>query len=284
MPLLRSLFIIMPIVGISFGLSNALLLPFATEALHATEFEYGIQEGLTSLGFVVGSLVMARYADRLPVGQWLTLTFLGMGITQAIYSQLSSIPLAFFFVTLSGFANAPYVVARQLAVQRNTPREMRGRVASVFFVARDISFLIGMGLTGLSEVTGVRELFLLAALIALLPGILALFLPGLRQSAAQWRQIVQLLGAAPTAPAAQPVRAATLADLDALAMRFGALGSLSQTDRTQLAANSEVVDAPEGATIVKQGDKSDAAYFVLSGRAVAGLERTNDVAGNARRG
>src|SRR5581483_8968093 len=142
--ILRSTFLVLPLIGISFGLANALLLPFATQALHATEFEYGIQEGLTSLGFVVGSLLMARFADRLPAGQWLTITFVGMGIAQMIYSQLTSLPLAFFFVTVSGFANAPFIVARQLVVQRNTPREMRGRVASAFYVTRDIAFLVGM--------------------------------------------------------------------------------------------------------------------------------------------
>lgn len=272
-PILRSSFIILPIMGISFGLSNSLLLPFATQALSATEFEYGIQEGLTSLGFVVCSLLMARFADRLPAGQWLTISFVGMGIVQVIYSQLSAVTLAFFFVTLSGFMNAPSVVARQLVLQRNTPREMRGRVASVFFVTRDISFLIGMALTGLADFIGVRELYFFAALMILVPGILALFLPGLGQPAAQWKQIVQLLRTAPTAPVAQLLRAATLADVDVLAVRFSALAGMSPQDREWLARSARVLTAPAGSTIVRFGEKSDAAFFVLQGRAVAGLEQ-----------
>ncbi len=269
---LRSSFILLPFMGVSFGLSNALLLPFATEALGATEFEYGIQEGLTSLGFVAGSLLMARIADRLPGGQWMTISLLGMGIAQMIYSQLSSVTLAFFFVTISGFMNAPSVVARQLLLQRNTPREMRGRVASVFFVTRDVSFLVGMGLTGLAEITGVRELFFIAALLVFVPGILALFLPGLGQPAAQWKQVIQLLRTAPTAPAAQVVRVATIADVDALAIRFGALAALSPSDRQMLATHSQIVAAPVGSTIVCFGEKSDAAFFVMQGRAVAGVD------------
>ena len=47
---------------------NVLLLPFAITVLMATEFEYGLQEGLTSVGFVVGSLFMAKYTDRLREG------------------------------------------------------------------------------------------------------------------------------------------------------------------------------------------------------------------------
>lgn len=271
-PILRSSFFILPLMGISFGLSNSLLLPFASKELHATEFEYGIQEALTSIGFVVGSLLMARIADRLPAGQWLTISFVGMGIAQMIYSRLSDVSIAFFIVTLSGFSNAPAVVARQLLLQRNTPREMRGRVASVFFVTRDVSFLIGMGVTGLADIIGVRELFLVAALLVFVPGILALFLPGLGQPAAQWKQVIQLLRTAPGAPPAQVVRAATLADVDALAMRFGALSVLSAADRQMLASHSQVVAAPAGSTIVRFGEKSDAAFFVMQGHAVAGVE------------
>src|SRR5207247_1341406 len=51
-PILRSVNLVKAPVLISFGLQNVLLLPFAIRALHATEFEYGLQEGLTSVGFV----------------------------------------------------------------------------------------------------------------------------------------------------------------------------------------------------------------------------------------
>src|SRR5512136_2116467 len=64
-PILRSLFTAQLPALLSFGLSNALLLPFAIRALHATEFEYGLQEGLTSVGFVLASLLMAGIFDRM---------------------------------------------------------------------------------------------------------------------------------------------------------------------------------------------------------------------------
>ena len=121
-------------VLISFGLSNTLLLPFALKALNATEFEYGLQEGLTSIGFVVGSLLMAKIFDRLQAGAWLAISFLGMGLVGIVYSSLHSVPLAIAIITISGFFNAPSSIGRRVIVQRNTPPEMRGRVSSVFFV------------------------------------------------------------------------------------------------------------------------------------------------------
>ena len=59
-------------------------------------------------------------------------------------------------MALSGFLNAPPAIARRLIIQRHTPREMRGRVSSAFFVSRDVLFLVGMGLAGLADVIDVR--------------------------------------------------------------------------------------------------------------------------------
>jgi DHA3 family macrolide efflux protein-like MFS transporter len=269
--ILRSAFILLPIIGLSFGLWNTLLLPFARQALHATEFEYGLQEGLTSVGFVIGSLLMARVSGRLREGQWLALSFVSMGIVNAIYSGLSSVPLAILFVMISGFVNAPSSIARGLLIQRNTPREVRGRVNSAFFVVRDVAFLVGMAAAGLADILGVRTLAFGSAVLVLAPGVLALFLPGLGQPAAEWRRAMHLLKTAPAAPALGVGRAATLADLDALAARLPALSGLTAQDRRNLIAQARVIEAAPGTTILRQGETGDAAYFILSGRAVAGL-------------
>ena len=113
-PILRSLLIMSVPVMLSFGLWNSLLLPFALRALGATEFEYGLQELMTSIGFVVGSFLMAKWADRLREGQWIAVSFLAMGLLGAFYSGTSSILIAITLVTFSGFSNAPASIARRL--------------------------------------------------------------------------------------------------------------------------------------------------------------------------
>ncbi len=271
MPVLRSVFILTPLIGIAFGLWNALLLPFARQALQATEFEYGLQEGLTSIGFVIGSLLMARFAGRLREGQWLTISFIGMGLVNAVYSQMTSIPLAILFVMISGFSNAPSSIARGLIVQRNTPREVRGRVNSVFSVARNFAFLIGMAAAGLADAWGVRALTLISAALTLAPGALALFLPGLGQPPAEWRRAIGLLRAAPSAPKRGAGRAATLADFDGLVGKLPMLSGLSAKDRRDLVAQSSVIDVAPGTTILTAGETGDDVYFVLAGSAIAGI-------------
>ena len=79
-PILRTLFLLALPYVFAVGLWNVLLLPFAFRVLDASEFAYGVQEALTSVGFVVGSLFMARFSYRLSEGNWIVVTGVGMGI------------------------------------------------------------------------------------------------------------------------------------------------------------------------------------------------------------
>jgi CRP-like cAMP-binding protein/predicted MFS family arabinose efflux permease len=271
-PILRSLLILFVPTFLSIGLANVLLLPFSLTVLHATEFEYGLQEGLTSVGFVVGSLLMARLADRLREGQWIAIGSLGMAAASFLYALSSSIPLAIVFVTISGFMNAQHAIGRRLAIQRNTTNEVRGRVSSAFFVTRDVVFLIGMAAAGLADLIGVQVLFLAAALVLLAAGALVQVMPGLRQSAAEWRQAMRLLRNAHAAPGLGLGRSATASDLDRLTTHLHALAGLSAEDRRHVLSQTRVYDMPAGAVIMRQGELSDAIFFVIEGRAVAGTD------------
>jgi len=270
-PILRSLVTASIPTLIAFGMSNVLLLPFALRALKATEFEYGLQEGLTSLGFVAGSLLMAGIFDRMREGAWIATSFIGMALASIVYSFTHSIPLAIAIVTLEGFLNAPSAIARRLVIQRNTPREMRGRVNSVFFVSRDVLFLIGMAAAGLADFIDVRWMYFSSAILLLGGGILVLVLPGLRQNKTEWRQALTLLKSAPAQTGLGAGRMALSTDIDLLAGFLPSLSTLTPKERDVFISHSHVVEAPAGTTILRHGEGSDAAYFILSGRAVAGI-------------
>jgi DHA3 family macrolide efflux protein-like MFS transporter len=274
--ILRSLFLVSAPVMASFGLWNSLLLPFAIRALNASEFEYGLQEGLTSVGFVLGSLLMARLADRIREGQWITLSFIGMGIIGALYAMSTTIPLAIALVMISGFLNAPSAIGRRLVIQRNTTREVRGRVNSAFFVSRDIIFLLGMAAAGLADLIDVRMMVLGSSVLLAAAGVLTFFLPGLGQPAAEWRRAVRLLRAAPSAPGLGVGRLPTLADLDRIVMHVPALSRMSEADRKSLMASGTVSEAAPGTVILRKGDLSNETYFILEGKAIAGRQEEDD--------
>ncbi|HZM72709.1 MAG TPA: MFS transporter [Candidatus Polarisedimenticolia bacterium] len=270
-PVLRSLFLAGLPVFLSFGLWNTLLLPMAIRALDATEFEYGIQEGLTSVGFVASALLMAKLYDRIPDGQWLVSSILLMGVFGVLYGLAPNIQVAILLVTITGFLNSPSSIARRTLLQRNTPREMRGRVFSAFFVSRDVVFLIGMAGAGLADFIDVRILIVACSLILVGAGVLHQVLPGIGQPAAEWRRALQLLRTAPTAESLAAGRAATMMDLDRLIGVLPELGALAIPKRVQFLDGASVRRAAPGTAIVKVGDASDSAFFVLGGKAVAGI-------------
>ena len=275
-PVLRSLFTVQVFVLISFGLSNTLLLPFALKALNATEFEYGLQEGLTSIGFVVGSLFMAKIFDRLQAGAWMAISFIGMAVVGIIYSSLHSVPLAILLITFSGLFNAPSSIGRRLIVQRNTPGEMRGRVSSVFFVARDVFFLIGMSAAGLADLMDVRLLYLVSALMLLLAGLAILFLPELGQPFSQWKRTFALLRGTEAAPRLGAGRPASMVEVERFVSRMPQLLGMSPRERAQLASDTLVADAPGGRVVVYRGETSDAAYFILKGSVGVGYIKDDE--------
>jgi MFS family permease len=271
-PILRSLFLVSAPVYLAFGLWNVLLLPFSQTALHAGEFVYGLQEGLTSVGFVIGSLLMARWAERYREGSWIVVTTVLMGVAGIVYGLSTSIPIAILLVMVSGFLNAPGSIARRLVLQRSTPREMRGRVFSAFAVLRDVMFLVGISMAGLADVIDVRLLILIAMSVLVVAGLWTGIMPGLGRPAGEWRRAVAALRAA-RAGAAVPAgafRQATLADFDRLAGHLPALARLSDADRRGLVGASRVRDVAAGETVVSQGEVGDAADFILDGRTVAG--------------
>lgn len=270
-PILRSVLLAGLPVSLSFGLWNVLLLPMAIRELHATEFEYGLQEGLTSVGFVIAALLMAKVADRLAEGEWIVLGIAGMGIFGLAYGLSPNIQFAIVMVTITGFLNAPYGIARRTILQRNTPREMRGRVFSAFFVSRDVLFLVGMAGAGLADIVNTRVLIIVSAVVLFAAALLHQVLPGIGRPAAEWRRALQLLRTAPSAPSLRAGRPAVMMDLDRLLDVLPELGALSMTRRSAFLAGATISRAGPGTAIVKAGDASDSAFFVLGGRAVAGI-------------
>jgi len=269
-PAVRSAWLVFIPVYMLFGLHNSLLLPFSDRALGATEFQYGLIEGVAMVGFVAGALLMARFADRLREGQWIVLSLGGMGLLTVIYSQLQSINVAIALGVLMAFMNVPSFVGKQLIVQRYTTREVRGRVNSAFFFTRDAFFMVGMGLAGLADVVDIRVLMAIEGILTVGLGVFAQFLPGLGQPAAQWRRALGLLRGISEAPGLSVGRSATMADLDRYATSVPALAALNQVEQQRLVPQMTYAEAASGAVVVREGDVSDAAYFILEGHAVAG--------------
>jgi MFS family permease len=277
-PTLRSLLVVIAPAFFAIGLWNVLLLPMAIREFGASEFGYGVQEGLTSIGFVVGSLLLARSSDRLPTGLWVSIGAIGMGAAALGYAVSPVFAVAIGFAVLSGAFNSPMSVARQTLLQRHTPRELRGRVFSALFAARDVVFLAGMACAGLADVVPVRLLVAVTAVIYLGVGVAALVAPGIGRPAGEWRRGLAALRAADAADAAraQPEAApaatpATIADFDRLAARMPPFARLDALQRSAFTAAATVRSVAGGSRLVSRGEQATTAAFILEGSAAAGL-------------
>jgi MFS family permease len=268
---LRSLFLVGALMFFSFGLWNVLLLPMSLRELGATEFEYGLQEALTSVGFVIGSFFMARFSTRLPETIWIALGLVAMGICGIFYAGANSVTVAILLVTISGFFNSPTSVARSVLLQRNTPRDMRGRVFSAYYVMRDVIFLLGMAGAGLADVVNVRWLIAFSAVLLFGSAAIALVAPGL--GIRSLREARARLAEAEGAPAlaGTSFRPATLADFDRLVGRLSTFARLDPTQREGFIRDATVREVPAGTRIVEHGDSASSAYFILDGSATAGI-------------
>ena len=278
-PIIRSLFIVGAFMFFSFGLWNVLLLPFSLQVLGATEFQYGLQEGLTSVGFVIGSFFMARFSSKLPEPAWIVLSMTAMGICGVLYGLSTQIGVAIALVMISGFFNSPSSVSRSVLLQRNTPREMRGRVFSSFYVMRDVVFLFGMAGAGLADILDIRMLIVVASSLLFVSAAFTLVAPGLAVST--WGAASARLRGATAAPAlaAAMARAATIADFDRLAGRLGAFTRLSPDQRASFVRSAKVVDVAEGTRVIQHGDAATSAYFILDGSTTAGIPVDDGYAG-----
>jgi len=274
--ILRSLFLVAIPIFLIFGFQNTLFLPFAIKVLGGNEFHFGLQQAAEAVGIALGSFVMARLADRIREGQWLAISYLLMALGMIGYSYSTTIAMGIFLVGLTGFVNAPSYIGRQLVIQRSTPRDMRGRVNSAFFVVRDSMFVLGMALAGIADLFDVRTLFLISSYALLFTGLVVLVLPGLGQPAAQWKRTWAFLKGAEAAPRLGVGRIATRSEVDRFISHMPDMARIGLKERDQLAADMLVAEAPRGTVVVYRGETSDAAYFILNGRAAAGYLNEDD--------
>ena len=270
-PVLRSLFLIAVPIFLLFGFQNTLFLPFAIKVLGGTEFHFGLQQAAEAIGIALGSFMMARVADRIREGQWLAISYILMGVTSVAYSFATTMAMAILFQGLTGFVNAPSYIARQLIIQRSTPRERRGRVNSAFFVVRDSMFVVGMALAGLADLYDIRMLFRISAVILVFVGLIVLVLPGLGQPAAQWKRTLALLRGIEAAPRLGAGRVASRFEAERFIFRLPGMDRVSRRELDKLAGDMLVAEARPGTVVVHIGETSDAAYFILKGSAAAGV-------------
>lgn len=137
--------IVLNIAALSiFGFPFLVLMPVvARDVLGRGAVEFGWMSSAVGAGALVGALMLAAFARRLPKGQMLRWASMGFGIILFAFSLSRSLPLSLAVLVLTGFAMIVNTATTNTLLQTLTPDDLRGRVMSVFTLA-----FVGMGPIG----------------------------------------------------------------------------------------------------------------------------------------
>ncbi len=143
------------IVGVS-GASalNALDIFFTTHNLGASTVMYGFIGAVYGLGAIIGSILLAMVASRIGLARLLWVSMALMGVIVMVLSRLTSIAPALALMLAIGFLNAGLNVAAGPLMMRETPKELMGRVMSIFQPVMNLAILASTAVIGyLASVT-----------------------------------------------------------------------------------------------------------------------------------
>jgi MFS family permease len=115
------------------GLRYEILMPvYAGEMLHGGPTQFGLLMGASGIGAVLGSLVLATFADVRTLGDWVGSAAAGFGVSLVLLSFSHSFLLSLPVMVLVGFTMVTLLDASNTLVQRIVPDEMRGRIMAIW--------------------------------------------------------------------------------------------------------------------------------------------------------
>src|SRR5262249_55604342 len=150
------------------GCFGPLISIWVRDTLHANARLFGVVSGAVGIGMLVGTQPIRRVSARM-AHETLVLSGLA-GIGGAVF-LLGAVPVVAATIASTftiGFAFAAIMVPAQTLMQRETPHDMLGRVASTQISIVFLAQILGLVLSGtLADLFGVRMVFFLCAALSL---------------------------------------------------------------------------------------------------------------------
>ena len=141
---------------------------YVRDTLQGTASLFGIVSGAVGFGMIAGTQVIRKLTEKLAHD---TLVLSGLAGIGASVLLLGAVPFAAATLASTftlGFAFTAIMVPAQTLMQRETPHEMLGRVASTQISIVFMAQILGLVLSGtLAEIFGVRMVFFLCAVLSL---------------------------------------------------------------------------------------------------------------------
>ena len=115
------------------GLRYEILMPvYVKEILHGGPKQFGLLMGASGVGAILGSLILATFANVRTLGDWVGSAAAGFGASLVLLSFSHTFVLSLFAMLLVGFTMVTQLDASNTLVQRIVPDELRGRVMAIW--------------------------------------------------------------------------------------------------------------------------------------------------------
>lgn len=172
------------IIGLSYvialvGAPYQRFLPmFATNILHIGPTGFGALVAAPGVGATLAALSLASLGAVRPRLLWICSAALGFGVVLGLFAFSHSFAFSLFLLTLTGFFFIAFRALSNTAIQSDTPRNLLGRVLSLFFMDRGLWSLGGIMIGSSAAVIGIDHTLAICALLCALAAAGLLFMTG----------------------------------------------------------------------------------------------------------
>lgn len=167
------------VMMLGLGAVNILFIPLLTNDLKVPTTLFGLVQAAQTAGVILAGGLVAVLATRLRPTYMVSMGLMGMGLMVgliALVGQLWHVLVLLFFIGLLG---APVQAGIGTLVQTSVDDHLRGRVGAALGAVIGSANLVSMAFAGvLAGLIGVREVFVVAGVIAVLAGIVAFWVFG----------------------------------------------------------------------------------------------------------
>jgi MFS family permease len=117
--------------AVLFGGAEALLPVFSKDVLHISAIGFGWLRSAHGLGSILLTAILTVIPLHHQAGKKLLWSVAGFGACMICFALSTNIYLSFILLFIGGMADCVSVIIRQSVLQKNTPQDLKGRVASV---------------------------------------------------------------------------------------------------------------------------------------------------------
>jgi DHA3 family macrolide efflux protein-like MFS transporter len=149
------------------GCFGPLISIYVRDTLRADSGIFGVISGAVGVGMIFGTQAVRQLTTRVAHETLVLSGLAGIGAGVALLGAVPLVPAALAATFTIGFAFGAIMVPAQTLMQRETPHEMLGRVASTQISVVFLAQILGLVLSGtLADLFGVRMVFFLCAVLS----------------------------------------------------------------------------------------------------------------------